>query len=235
MLEIEKFIPKENFFIGLLFNEGYWLVKLLRKQQLTVYRSYDFYETADISLGGTSGWACPADPQGRFYLEPQDEETIYQFFTGISPSMAKMYLQYTQREDRMNLITPRPVPGPIGFWQGEYTRYLDPSPATELWTVHDIYPYFNVELPNFGGSAYASDRQPIFASFYITPFTYQVLKANKGTGGAPDGVDRAKALSLLRGEKRCTIITMGDGDRPIKAPAWLNEDYGKFMIQPEEV
>jgi len=211
--------------VALLFDEGYWLVKLLRKQQLTLYRPYGFDAGAVIELGATSGWEAPADPQGRFYLEPQEEEVIYQYFIGISPSMAKMYLQYTQREDRMNLITPRPVPGNIGFWEGEYTRYLDPSPATELWGVHDLYPYFNVELPNFGGSAYASDRQEIFASFYITPFTYQVVK------------DKTKILKLLRPDEkgRCNVKTMGDGHRPIKAPSWLNEDYGKFMVQPEEV
>lgn len=170
------------------------------------------------------------------YLEPQEEESIYQYFIGITPSVAQMYLQYTQREDRMSLITPRPVPGPIGFWDGDFTPYLDPAPGTEMWGIHDLVPYFNVYLPGWAnGSLYHADWRTIAASFYITPFTYQVLKANKGVGGAPDGQDRAKVLSFLRGEKRCTVRTMGDGFRPIKAPAWLIEDYGKYMVQPEEV
>jgi hypothetical protein len=64
---------------------------------------------------------------------------------------------------------------------------------------------------------------PISASFWITPFTYQVIR------------EKERVLQFLRGEKRCTVRTMGDADRPIKAPAWLVEDYGKFMVQPEEV
>jgi len=218
MLEIEKFIPKENWYVGLLFYEGYFFFKTIRRQGLTVYMPYTFNDGTAILPDGTSGWESPADTQGRMYLEPQEEEVINLFFIGFSPSQSKMYLQYTQREDRMNLITPRPVPGQIGFWDGEMSAYHDPSPITELWTVHDIYPYLNVE--NAGVSCVA---KKISASFWITPYTYQAVK------------DEAKIKSFLRGEKRCSIKTMGDGSRPIKAPAWLVEDYSEFMVQPESV
>lgn len=224
MLEIEKYIPQENWYVGLLFNEGYFFFKILRKQQLTVHKPYHFNDGQVIVLNSTSGWEAPADALGRFYLEPQEEETIYQWFVGISPSVAQMYLQYTQREDRMNLITPRTVPGPTGYWDGDFTSYLDPAPGSEMWTVHDLVPYFNVYLPGWANSSlYHPDWRTIKASFYITQFTYQVQK------------DKEKIKSFLRGEKRCTIRTLGDGQRPIKAPAWLNEDYGKYMVQPEEV
>lgn len=221
MLEIEDFIPKENFFVGLLFDEGYWLVKLLRRQQLTVKMPYAF---GDVGAGQVSSWVTPTDAVGRFYLEPQEEETIYQFFIGLSPSQAKMYLQYTEREDRMNLIAPRPTPGEIGFWDGEMTSYHDPSPCTELWTVHDLVPYFRVENPYISGT-FCNTIQfvDIDASFWVTPYTFQVVE------------DKNQVLSRLRGEKRCTIRTMGDGHRPIKAPAWLKENYQKWMVQPEEV
>lgn len=224
MLEIERYIPEENFYVSLLFNEGYWTFKILRKQQLTVYKPYAFDDDALVALKTLTGWEAPNDPQGRFYLEPQEEETLYQIFVGISPSMVQVYLQYLQREDRMNLITTRTVPGNIGFWDGEYSPYLDPSPGTELWTVHDLYPYMNAYIPGIAdGHADFHDQQKIYVAFYITPFTYDVV------------ADKAKALSFLRGERRCTVRTMGDGQRPIKAPAWLNEDHGKYMVQPEEV
>ena len=221
MLEIEKFIPRENFYVALLFDEGYWMVKILRKQQLTVKMPFDF---GNITNGDVSGWTTPTDAVGRFHLEPQEEETLYQFFTGISPSQAKLYLQYTQREDRMSLIAPRPVPGVIGFWDGEVTSYHDPSPCTELWSVHDLVPYFNMENPHSSGVfCNTMDWVPISTSFWITPFTYQVIR------------DTELVKRFLRGERRCTVRTMGDGHRPIKAPAWLKEDYQKYMIQPEEV
>jgi len=218
MLEIEKFIPKENWYVGLLFNEGYWFFKILRRQQLTVFKPYEFDDNVAIQVNATSGWEAPADALGRFYLEPQEEEYVYQVFTGISPSQAKMYLDYEQRDDRMNLITPRTVPGNIGFWNGEMSSYNDPSPQTELWMVHDQYPYFNVENPGI-----TDEETVISASFYISVFTYQVVE------------DKQKILSFLRGDKRCTVRTMGDGSRPIKAPAWLLRDYRAFMVCPEEV
>jgi len=219
MLEIEKYIPQENWYVGLLFDEGYWFFKVIRKQGLTCYMPYWFNTASVIDPDNVDGtWRSPADSQSRNYLEPQEEETVYQFFTGISPSQCKLYLQYTQREDRLNLIAPRAVPGVVGFWDGEKTPYEDPSPLTELWTVHDIYPYFKAE-----NAGISKDPLRIAASFWITPFTYQVIK------------DKNKILSFLRGEKRATVRTMGDGDRPIKAPAWMVEDYCDYMVQPEEV
>ncbi|GAI38402.1 unnamed protein product, partial [marine sediment metagenome] len=145
MLEIEKFIPQPNFFVGLLFKEGYWFFKTIRKQPTTIYAPWAFDEGVAISAGGTSGWETPVNADAKNYLEPEEEDIVYQFFTGISPSTTKIYLQYTQREDRMNLISPRAVPGPIGYWDGEQSPYRDPGPCTELWSVHDQVPYLNGE------------------------------------------------------------------------------------------
>jgi len=218
-MEIEHYIPNENWYVGLLFEEGYWFFKIIRKQQLTIYRPYWLNGASALAPDTPdSSWRTPTDALGRNYLEPQQEEVVYQFFTGITPSQQKVYLQYTQREDRMNLITPRPIPGSIGYWTGEMTSYEDPSPISELWTLRNIYPYFKGEN---AGITCVNER--VGLSFYITQFTYQVLK------------DIEKSKSFLRGEKKATIKTMGDGDRPIKAPGWLIEDYQKWMVQPESV
>lgn len=221
MLEIHKYIPNENWFVGLLFDEGYWFVQLLRKQQLTRYMPYWFNDGDVIAYDGTSGWTAPSDSSGRRYLEPQEEETLYQIFTGITPTNAQLYLQYTQRVDRMNLITPRTVPGDIGFWDGEISRYRDPSPETELWTVHNLYPHMNVYNP--ADTNMTNESHVIGASFYITPYTYAVVK------------DRNKIMQFLRKDKPATIRTMGDGDRPIKAPSWLLNDYSQYMLCPEDI
>jgi hypothetical protein len=220
MLEIEKenYIPQENWFVGLLFDEGYWLVQLLRKQQLTRYKPWLFDSGVKIVAGGTSGWETPTDANGRRYLEPQEEETLYQIFTGISPTQAKLYLQYTQRVDRMNLIVPRTVPGDIGYWDGITSLYDDPAPETELWTLHDLYPHFNAENPPISGK-----DEMIAAAFYINAYTFKVIK------------EKPRILQFLRKEKPAHIRTMGDGDRPIKAPAWLLDDYEKYLVKPEEV
>lgn len=214
-LEIDEYIPKENFFVGLLFDEGYWVVRLIRKQQRTVYRDYSF---GSISAGSTSGWKTPTDTEGRYYLEPQDENIIYQFFIGIYPSTARIYLSYPMRIDRMNLISVRDIPGNIGYWNGEDSPYRDPSPETELWTVKDLVPYFNAENPSITGKAIT-----IYTNFYIIPFSYKVIK------------DEALIKEFINGKRRIKMITMGDPDRPISAPAWLLEDYKKYMVNPEEV
>lgn len=218
MLEIENFIPKEGWNVALLFDEGYWAFQIMRKQQTTRYAPYWFNSDAAISSGSTSGWTSPADSNGRNYLEPQEEETVYQIFTGFTPSSTKMYLQYTERVDRMNLITPRAVPGPIGYWDGELSMYRNPDPETELWTVHDIYPYMNLENPAITGVS-----QLCGVSFWITPFSYKVIK------------DRTKTLKILRKEIPGVVRTMGDARRPIKAPYWLINSYASYMVQPDEV
>lgn len=222
-IEEKEFIPKENYTVGLLFDEGYWFVQILRKQQLTRYKPYEFIDTttglvAPIAAGGTSNWQTPTDASARRYLEPREEEYIYQFFTGISPTQAKIYLQYTQRVDRMNLIVPRPVPGAFGYWDGNSSLYDDPAPETELWTVHDLYPHFNAENPPITGKSIN-----IAVAFYINIYSYKVIR------------EKPKILQYLHKEKPAHIRTMGDGDRPIKAPNWMLEDYQQYMVLPEEV
>jgi hypothetical protein len=217
-IETENFIPKENWCISLLFDEGYFTFQTLRKQQLTRYKPYLFNSGVEIASGGTSGWETPTDANARRYLEPQEEETIYQTFMGICPSQAKIYLQYTQRVDRMNLIVPRPVPGVFGFWDGYTSLYDDPAPETELWTVHDLYPHFNAENPAISGKSVM-----VAVAWYVNAYTYKVVK------------ESAKSLQIIRKEKPGHIRTMGDGDRPIKAPAWLLRRYQQYMIKPEEV
>jgi len=214
MLEIDNYTPKENWFVGLLFDEGYWIVRLVRKQQRTVYRDFSF---GDIAAGDVSDWVTPTDTEGRNYLEPQTERIIYQIFTGISPSTARIYLAYPARQDRMSLIGPRDVPGNIGYWSGEDTPCNDPNPETELWTISDLIPYFAAENPSFTGKT-----QTIYANFFITPFSYKVVK------------DTSLIKQFINGEKRCSMITMGDPEKPISAPAWLKDRWGNYLYKVEE-
>ena len=217
MLEIDNYTPKENWFVGLLFEEGYWVIRLVRKQQRTIYRDYAFNDGNPIASGDVSNWETPTDTEGRYYLEPQDQSIVYQFFVGISPSIAHLYLAYPKRQDRMSLITPRDVPGNIGYWSGEDTPYNDPSPETEMWAVKDLVPYFVAENPAITGK-----DLNIYANFFITPFSYKVVR------------DINLIKQFINGEKRCRMITMGDPEKPISAPAWLKEQYGNFIVKVEE-
>lgn len=216
MLEIDKYIPQENWFVGLLFDEGYWFFKIVRKQQQTIYAPYEFNSNVAVAAGSTSDWETPTDSLSRYYLTPPKQDIVYQFFMGLSPSTTKVYEQFTQREDRMSLLAPRDVPGVIGYWDGEMTPYRDPSPQTELWSVKELYPYFNAENPYGTG-----ESEILRASFYVNPFSYEVVK------------DKAKIESFIKGDKRSTIRTMGDPFRPVKAPWWLTNTYGAYMVSAE--
>lgn len=217
MLEVDKATLQENYFVGLIFDEGYWFVRLARKQQRTVYKPYWFNSETAIAVNDVSDWETPTDTEGRYYFEPQDKDEIYQTFLGLTPSSAKIYLAYPKRENRMNLIAPRDVPGVIGFWDGEDTPYHDPSPATEIWTVHDKIPYFNVENNGITGQS-----TKIGMSIYITPFSYKVIK------------DPVRIERFIDGKERATIRTMGDPERPMGAPRWMLDNYKKYMLKVVE-
>jgi len=223
MLEIEKYTPKENWLLGLLFNEGYFLVRLIRRVQ-TNYASYQWNSGTKIAADGTSSdWETPTDSASRYYLEPQIREHIYQIFTGIAPSSARLFYSYPKRVDRGSIIAEREVPSPsdnynIGFWDGEMSPYRDPSPITELWTVDDLYPYFKANNYGISGTS-----RVIKSNFIINMYTYQLIK------------DTTLQDKIIKGEKRATIFTMGDLEQPINAPQWIKECYGSCFREPEEV
>lgn len=217
MLEIDKHIPSENWYVGLIFEEGYWFIQLKRKQRRTKYAPFWFNSGTAIAVDSTSDFETPTDSEGRYYFEPQEKDIIYQCFVGITPTSGKLYLSYPKRVDRMSLISVRDIPGDEGYWDGEDTPYRDPSPETELWTLEDIVPYFNAENNGVTG-----ESTKIGMSFYITPYSYKVVQ------------NREKIQRFIDGKDRSTIRTMGDPDQPISAPAWLLRDFGDYMIDVEE-
>ena len=117
----------------------------------------------------------------------------------------------------MNLISVRDIPGKIGYWDGESSPIEDPSPQTELWTLKDLVPYFNAENPGIVGRA-----QRIYASFFVTVYSYKVV------------TDFERIKRFIDGKERCTFVTMGDPDQPISAPRWLLDNYRKCMLKVEE-
>lgn len=223
MMEIEKYTPQENFILGLLFTEGYFLARLIRRVQ-TNYEAYQWNSGTKIAADGVStNWETPTDSEGRYYLEPQKKEHIYQIFTGISPSSARLFWSYPKRVDRGSIIAERSVPSAgdsenIGFWSGEMSPYRDPSPITQLFTVEDLYPYFKANNHGISGVS-----RVIKSNFIINIYTYQVIK------------DQTVQDKIIKGEKRATIYTMGDPEQTINAPQWLKDQYGKNIRDPEKV
>lgn len=218
MLEIEKFTPKEGWYIGLIFKQGCLMMRLLERQQRTKYAPWSFNSGTAIAVDSMGGWETPTDSSSRYYLEPSKRETIYQVFMGISPSTARIYSAYPERVDRMNLISVRSTPGSVGYWDGEDSPYRDPSPETEHWVLHDMQPYFNAENNGVSGASTV-----IKASWYINPYSYKVITN-------PSEVEK-----FLTGQRKATIRTMGDPDRLIDAPQWVLDDWVKSMVHPEDV
>ena len=218
MLEIEKYTPKEGWYLGLIFKQGCLVARLLEKQQRTKYAPYNFNSGVALAVDGTSGWETPTDSSSRYYLEPQKREILYQVFMGITLSTARVYSAYPERVDRMNLISVRATPGSIGYWDGEDTPYRDPSPETEHWVLHNMQPYFNAE-----NNGVSNESTVVTASWYINPYSYKVIT---NTGDVE---------KFLNGTRKATIRTMGDPDRLIDAPQWVLDDYEKYMVHPKDV
>lgn len=218
MLEYEKHTPKENWLVALVFDEGVFPFKVIRRES-TRYEAFDLNDGNKLDANSADGtWRTPTDTEGRYFLEPQTEDHIYQIFTGITPTTGEVYLSYPKRVDRGSIISERSIPGNVGKWTGHDSPYNDPSPMTELWTVDDKYPYFKG-----ANDGISNEAQKVSLNFFINMYSYKVIE------------DRMLAEDIIRGKRRATVHTLGDPEQPISIPAWMKRKYREFIINPEEV
>ena len=218
--------PVENYLVGLLWNEGYFFFKTVRKEttNLSNWCPTAATQTAsarNLAVDGVTGWVTPIDQQSRNYLEPQKEGMIYQFFFGIAPSTARIFYSFPLRTDRGSLTTDRELPSnsaDVGFFDGLDSPYEFPQSISEFWVVKDKVPFFN--LNNYGISG-----KPITIkmNFYINLFSYYPI-TNMQIGN-----------DIIAGKRKAHIYTMGDPEDPASAPSWLLRRFQKYMIKPEEV
>lgn len=164
--------------------------------------------TRVATLSNLTAWNTIQDALGNRYLEPYDTPYINQIFWGVSPPLCRVYMQYAIRQDRMNLISmQRLINGDIGYVDGKKSPLDGPfSPKTEMWTVYQVAPAFNVYNP------LSQTMFNILMSFDIMRYTYKVI------------TDKTEVKSRLLGDKPRHMHTVGGIDpSPVVEPDWLRK------------
>ena len=160
------------------------------------------------SLGNLTAWNAIQDALGNYYLSPYDSPYINQIFWGASPPLCRIYWQYASRTDRGSLLsTARLITGDIGYIDGKKSPLEGPfSPETEMWTVWQTFPTFNVYNP------LSQTMYNILMSFDIMRYTYKVI------------TDKNEIKARLLGEKARHMHTVGGIDpSPVVEPKWLRD------------
>jgi hypothetical protein len=226
VMDDPEYSPVENYLVGLLWNEGYFFFKTVRKEttNLSNWCPTDATQTAsalNLAVDGTTGWITPQDSQSKNYLEPQKEGLIHQFYFGIAPSTARVFYSFPLRTDRGSITVERECPSntaDVGFYNGFDSPYTNPSAITEMWSVKDKVPYFN--LNNYGVSG---EPKTIKVNFYLNIYSYYPI------------TDTQFCKNIINGKQKAHIHTMGDPEDPVSAPSWMLRRFQKYMVQPEEV
>jgi len=203
---------QEGHFVALQFDQG-WLVLMMTGREPSNYKPFSFGGVS--ALSNLSDWDEVKDSSNRRYLEPTKEGFIKQIFWGVTPPKARVFFQYPSRQDRWSLIAvTRTLTGAIGYVDGEMSPFNGPfSKKTEIWTVYQLYPAFNIYNPT---NARMLD---VKSHFDIMNYTYKIV------------TDKVAIREFLAGERRVRKHTVGGIDpRPATCPDWLV----KLNIAPDK-
>lgn len=201
----ENYYLQEGHFVALQFSQG-WIVVMITGAEPSDQRPF--------SLGGVSAqsnlsdWDEIKDSSNRKYLEPTKEDFLKQIFWGVSPAKARVFFQYPSRQDRWSLIAvTRTLTGTIGYIDGEMSPWDGPfSRKTEIWTVYQLYPAFNIYNPIL------ERMLDVKLNFDVMNYTYGIIK------------DKEMIRQFLSGERRVRKHTVGGIDpSPATAPQWLEK------------
>lgn len=216
----------EGQILGLRFNQG-WAVFRIKGREASNLRPWSLGGCS--ALSNLSAWDEVKDSSDRKYLEPHDQSLIKQWFWGVSPAKARIYLQHATRQNRWSLLAvERSIDGAVGYVDG-YLPHGSPfngpfNPRTEGFTVKGVYPAFNSYNPT---NLRMLDVQ---LNFDVTSYTYRVVK------------DRTRIKEYITGQRKMKPHVVGGIDpQPVVAPQWLEtlnaDDEGnlfKYSLQVEE-
>lgn len=204
---------EQGYYFALAFNEGWFIGRVIN-------RSWSNLEPwslgAVASLGNLTAYDEVQDTSSRHYLEPQKEEIIYHTFWGVTPATARIKWQHESRKDLGSMLAiNRTLQDNVGFIDGYESPYFGPfSPATEIFTIKDRYPAFQVLNPT-------GDNMPnVMLHFDQRQYTYSIV------------TDKALVKDLLVGNRRVKKYTLGNADpQPMTIPQWLQNRIGDDMLK----
>jgi len=209
----EDLFLKQGYYLALQFNTG-WVVTRITGREWANLRPFS---VGAVAANGTlAAWNQVLDVSGMHYLDPPKDSLIYHCFWGINTPNARVYTQFPTMRDIGSLTSvTRAVAGDVGYVPGEDSPFSGPfSLNTELFTVHERYPAF--QIANVTGDAFAN----VTFNFGVMKYTYQVIK------------DRNLITKLLVGDQRGRKHTMGGVDpSPTTVPKWLTDLVGDELIR----
>lgn len=209
----EDLFLQQGYYLALQFHLG-WVVTRITGREWANLRPFS---VGAVPAGGTLGaWNQLLGPSGVRYLEAPQDAFIYHSFWGINTPNARVYVQFPTMGDIGSLTEIiRAVAGDVGFITGDSSPFLGPfSTRTELFTVHERYPAFQVA--NVTGDAFAN----VIFNVSVMKYTYQLIK------------DKNLIARLLVGDQRCRKYTMGRiSPSPTAAPKWLQDSASEALIR----
>jgi hypothetical protein len=207
-----EFFLEEGYLFALQFDEG-WVVFRVKGWEDAPLKPWNLGSCT--ALDNLDAFDEVEDSDNRHYLEPHIKEIVKHIFWGVSPPKARIFKEYPARIPRNSLISvTRTLTGDIGYIDGDESPYEGPfSSRTELFTLHDLWPQFQVYNP------LRRTMNSVEMSFDIRSYTYNLMK------------DRTLIGDCLLGQRRCKKHTVGGIDKPASIPAWLKELMPSGMLE----
>ena len=207
----EDFFLEQGWYFALSFKEGWFVGRVVDK---------GWSRLQPWSLGAIAAGANLAaydevqDALNRHYLEPYAPNLIYHTFWGVTPSPARVKWQYPSRTDQGSMLSiPRTLLDAVGSIDGYESPFFGPfSEATEVFTVKDQYPTFNILNPT------GDNMSNVMLNLAQRQYTYAVIK------------DPTLIKDLLVGNRRVKKYTMGIAQKPMDIPEWLEKLIGDDVL-----
>jgi len=209
----ESLFLEQGWLLALGFYEGWACFRIQHKEWANL-EPWSLGTVAAVS--NLSAYNEVQDSSSRHYLEPHAEGLIYHSFWGVTPSAARIYVQYPPRADLGSVLSvPRTTTGDVGYINGYKSPFDGPfSPATELFTVKEKYPQFQAYNP-LNDSMYN-----VMLNFDQRHYSYTVIK------------DKELIKDMLIGNRRVKKYTMGPAfPNAMNLPSWLKDDVGADLLK----
>ena len=205
----ESYFLEQGYFFALGFKEG-WMVGRVKQKTWATLQPWALGPVA--ALGNLAAWDEIQDANSRHYLEPYNPDIIYHTFFGVTPTQAQIKLQYPVRTDIGSMLSiARTLTDGVGIIDGYKSPFWGPySEATELFTVKDQYPAFNIYNPTNDAIVNA------MLNFDQRQYTYEIIK------------DRNLIKDILVGTRRVKKYTLGTLPLQMDTPGWLVDRINKL-------
>jgi hypothetical protein len=208
----EDLFLDEGYFFALAFRDGWFCGRVVTRQ----WANLQPRSLGAVAAGGNLAlYDEIQDASNRHYFEPYKNELLYHSFFGVAPAPARIKWQLPIKNDLGSMLqVGRSLTDNVGYIDGYKSPFFGPfSPATEIFTVKERYPAFQVHDPLL------DPMSNVMLNIDQRQYTYQVIR------------DKDHVKALLTGRERVKKYTMGNADPlPMPMPQWLQQLIGNDLL-----